>query len=1054
MSIQLKVSNSLKSLSDQLATELKGHNSVFEPIYIVTQTDGMNNWLRLQLAQQLGIAANIHFIKPNDAIHKIYRALDGQYQESISSDDLTWLLYMALEEADFVDKYPEIADYYTVRGHQDARKRLALAEKMADLFDQYQIYRSDVIKAWNDDIGDDDWQKALWKRARTMAGDHFPDKTIVSNYILEALKSPEKVNSLQKKLPVLYFFGLSLITHYHIQLISEVAKVIQIQFMMQNPAPEDYWFDDKQEKFLDYMRRKGRISLEDSLLTANPLLVGWGKLIQDTFLMLFEDEDTLNYYEETALVPPREDNLLHKIQNSIYYNQKDGITFTENDINDSSITINSCYNPIREVEVLYNYLVHLADGKPDSLSARDIVVMVSDIDMYASYIRAVFDNAPYRFNYSIADERFVDTDSLANALKNIMEITERDFTSENVLRLLDFSSIRRQFGINDTTTIRNWIDKANIRFGFSGSLADETRYVSWEYGMQRLMYGLCMSGGDGYGSGAESFFPLDIVEGSEGIAVTKFMHFVYSLRQSLERRKVARNLTEWATYIQYLISYFIGDGEDDQDDSYRQLQHQLSRYNLVADIFNQEISYEVFRDHFMPVLSNARRAHTYASRGITFCSLIPMRSIPFKVVALLGLNFDKFPRQDNRVSFDLMLKNPRKGDRNIKENDKHLMLETLLSAESHFYISYVGQSVKDNSSIPPSTLVDELVDFISEHSENRDKVRDTFIKKHPLHGYSRKYNHPDTPDLYSYLIQTQDFNNKYNTVSASLPENITEITVKQLTDFFKNPIKSYYQNTLNVYYKEDDLGLSETEIFDLNHLEKWKLKTILLETDENIRSSLRDDMVKRGELPLKNRGAIELEDQWEEIAFVRDTLKKMVGSQSETTEQVSVAIGDTAITGEVNQIYGDLLVHYSFSKSEDKHKFTAYLEYLLLTVSDREVSTVYISNNTEKLFRGITMTKSQAIEQLTILIKMYIEGQKNTLPFDFKFGKQSNLETLNKKEFSNKINKNFDNGDHSDSDLYRLNAWQSGLFEKEEALERYKEAHVIIYGQLERFFAE
>jgi exodeoxyribonuclease V gamma subunit len=1054
MSIQLKVSNSLKSLSDQLATELKGHHSIFEPIYIVTQTDGMNNWLRLQLAQQLGIAANIHFIKPNDAIHKIYRALDGQYQESISSDDLTWLLYMALEEADFVDKYPEIVDYYTVRGHQDTRKRLALAVKMADLFDQYQIYRSDVIKAWNDDIGDDDWQKALWKRTRTMAGDHFPDKTIVSNYILEALKSPEKVNSLQKKLPVLYFFGLSLITHYHIQLISEVAKIIQIQFMMQNPAPEDYWFDDKQEKFLDYMRRKGRITLEDSLLTANPLLVGWGKLIQDTFLMLFEDEDTLNYYEESALIPPKEDNLLHKIQNSIYYNQKDGITFTENDINDGSITINSCYNPIREVEELYNYLVHLADGKPDSLSARDIVVMVSDIDMYASYIRAVFDNAPYRFNYSIADERFVDTDSLANALKNIMEITERDFTSENVLRLLDFSSIRRQFGINDTTAIRNWIDKANIRFGFSGSLADETRYVSWEYGMQRLMYGLCISGGEKYGSGTESFFPLDIVEGSEGIAVTKFMHFVYSLRQSLERRKVARNLTEWVTYIQYLIPYFIGDGEDDQDDSYRQLQQQLSRYNLVADIFNQEISYEVFRDHFMPVLSNARRAHTYASRGITFCSLIPMRSIPFKVVALLGLNFDKFPRQDNRVSFDLMLKNPRKGDRNIKENDKHLMLETLLSAGSHFYISYVGQSVKDNSSIPPTTLVDELVDFISEHSENRDKVRDTFIKKHPLHGYSRKYNHPDTPDLYSYLIQTQDFNNKFNTVPASLPEYITEITVKQLTDFFKNPIKFYYQNTLNVYYKEDDLGLSETEIFDLNHLEKWKLKTLLLETDENVHSSLRDDMVKRGELPLKNRGAIELEDQWEEIAFVRDTLKKMVGSQSATTEQVSVVIGDTVITGEVNQIYGDLLVHYSFSKSEDKHKFIAYLEYLLLTVSNKQVSTVYISNPTEKLFRGITMTKSQAIEQLTILIKMYIEGQKNTLPFDFKFGKQSKLETLNKKEFSNKINKNFDNRDHSDSDLYRLNAWQSGLFEKEEALERYKEAHVIIYGQLERFFAE
>src|SRR5690625_6591945 len=128
-----------------------------------------------------------------------------------------------------------------------------------------------------------------------------------------------------------------------------------------------------------------------------------------------------------------------------------------------------------------------------------------------------------------------------------------------------------------------------------------------------------------------------------------------------------------------------------------------------------------------------------------------MRSIPFKVVGLLGMNFDKFPRIDKRQSFDLMLKERKRGDRNVKDNDKHLFLETIISAQDYLYISYIGQSVKDNSTLPPSALIDELIDFISVRSENPDFVRENFIQNHPLHGFSKKYNSTNEK-LYSYLL--------------------------------------------------------------------------------------------------------------------------------------------------------------------------------------------------------------------------------------------------------------------------------------------------------------
>src|SRR5690606_635358 len=216
----------------------------------------------------------------------------------------------------------------------------------------------------------------------------------------------------------------------------------------------------------------------------------------------------------------------HHVQNSIFNNEKKDILFSENLLSDGSITINSCYSPTREVEVLYNYLVHLVEKKQEKLSARDIIVMVSDIDLYGSYIKAVFDNAPYKFNYTIADESYVVSDTISNALFSILSLNEQQFTSEKVISLLEFSSIRKQFQIENTAFIRHIVDAANIRFGFSGNREHDTDYVSWEYGLDRIMYGLTMHGGNEFGTGEKSFFPIDLVEGFDMFNMVRFVYFV------------------------------------------------------------------------------------------------------------------------------------------------------------------------------------------------------------------------------------------------------------------------------------------------------------------------------------------------------------------------------------------------------------------------------------------------------------------------------------------------------------------------------------------------
>ena len=1045
MAFQLKVSNSLNSLADALAVQMKNTNSVFQPIFVITQTEGMNNWLKLQIATRMGISANIQFLKPNDIINNVFSLLGGRFTRSISAHDLNWLLFKILAENEFISKYPKIAAYYHYEGLDSEVKRMALAEKIADLFDQYQIYRPEMIEKWNSKPEEDgEWQNYLWNRAKELAGKAFPDKTIIGKYILKSLEDPKLCEDLKSKMPQLHFFGISLITEYHLHIFHSLSKVIHVDFLLLNPAPYDYWYEDKSERIIDFLKSKNILSKSEEAL-ANPLLVGWGKIIQDTFMLLFQEEQTLNTYEEVNVIEPATDTLLHQIQHAVFNNQKTDLHFSKQQIKDGSISINSCFSPVREVEVLYNYLVHLVHQKEEQLSARDIVVMVSDIDLYASYIKAVFDNAPYAFRYTIADESYAVSDSISNTLLEILSLTEQNFSSDKIVGLLDFSALRNHFQISDLSIIRQLVDTANIRFGIQGKREDDSDYISWDYGMKRIMYGLCMSGAQEYGAGEDSFYPLDLLEGFDSFTGTRFVYFVQALIESIQQRKRKQTISEWVVYIENTIRIFIGEKEELEDEDYLLLLHQLENYNVLEEIFTEPISYEVFLHNFGPILSNAKRSKAFVGGGITFCSLIPMRSIPFKVVALLGIDFDKFPRKDKKVSFDLMQQSKRRGDRNIKDNDKHLFLETLLSAEQYFYLSYIGQSVKDNTSFPPSALVDELIDFIASNSDDQKELRKTFVQKHPLHGYSKKYNSSNNA-LYTYLLERKS-SLDHSFEEKKLEEiDFSEINLHQFVSFFKNPFKGFYNHVLNVYYDEEDLSLRETEIFQLDHLEQWSLRNQLLSIEDNDLFALEAYKVKTGTLPLKNMARVVLENMNEDIQNTKAIYQRLCSDFEEESLSIDLVIGDSKLIGTIQGIFNNQLIRHSFSKGENKYLLDAYLHYLILIAFGSSVSLRYISHNKGAAFSALSISQEEAKRRLQELLKIYKRGHFEILAFncDFKISGKK-LMDMKAENFDKIIYDHFNNFKAPCNDAYLKKEYANGFFGSEDIFERYRElAHSLL----------
>jgi exodeoxyribonuclease V gamma subunit len=1059
MSIQLYVSNSLPKLSAQLCIDLgKNNMGVFDKKHVVTQTEGMNNWLKINIAGHLGIAANCFFSKPNDAVSDIYYLLGGKGKPVLSVDYLKWNIYHLLTDPLFMNKFPFIAGYFK---NSDI-KQIALATKVADLFDQYQIYRPDIITSWNNtDITavSDDWQQWLWISIHALVEDKMLDKTNIIQHIVDALKEQQNQLLLKTKLPHLHFFGIAVITPFYLSLFNELSKHISISFYLLNPAPTSYWLEDKSEKEISrfIQKAKKKTDPDEYFSTGNALLNSWGSIVKDSFSLLFEDERNINLYDDSLVDEPTTPiTLLKKVQHDIFFNlsSAERNEIKEIDVKDGSIIINSCFTQVREVEVLYNYLVELVDTKNEAFSPRDIVVMVSDIDNYAPYIRAVFDNAPYRFPYTIADESISIGNALFNAIELILNLQLDSLKAEEVLELMESKYIRDRFSIKDISMIRKVVDAANIRFGLDGEHDNDTRLVSWHYGLKRIMYGLCISGEPLLELGNEVLIPLDFIEGGDSDDVVHFCYFMQVLEIIIKQRSTPKSIAQWGAYMQEFVERLVFQAGEKEDEDYHQLINYLEKIILLEDVSNVPIGFEVFKHSFLEILEKETKAKSFASAGITFCSLIPMRSIPFKVVALLGMDFDKFPRKDVKLSFNLLDKQRRKGDRNVKENDKHLFLETLLSAEKYFYISYIGKSVKDGTKIPPSSLVDELVEYIIQGVATKDeKLKDVLINAHPLHGFSQLYFNGS--GLVSYLSD-EKYKLQGNIPVATKEEiavDFNEIAVTDLMQFFKDPIKWYFNKAFGIYYREDDLLLPDTEVFSIDKLSSWQINQDLFQLSETEYEQYFEKKSRQGVFPLKNMGTVTYQSMLSEIEPKKELIESVKKRALHTKIEININLGNAGIAGFLTNVYEDKLIAYTDSKIYRKHIVEAFVSYMIALAQGFELEFHFVvlqSKNVFSISKG-TISKNEAFERLKVFVDYYKSGFNTPFLFypGFKMNPYKLFEDEDGSGFEQKIRKiKYDSHDYTFTDPYMLKAYENKFF-VEANYDKMKENTMDIFNQLE-----
>jgi len=996
MSFSLHVSNDLTRLAGRLCIDMAAHGrglGVMRSQLVITQTDGMSSWLKNTIAAQTGIASNIQFVQPADVVSRLEWIAAGinQRQDSFSKEEICWVVYSILDSPAFREKFPEVASYYD----RDVIRMATLAQKVADLFDQYQIYRSDDITDWNNLTGEEienseDWQPYLWRKLRDSFGDNAKDRTQIAGLIISKLNEPEVRERILEKMPHLYIFGIAVVTPFFQKIFKALSGFVDIHMFLLNPAPEVYWLDYFSEKQLARFTGKNvNPSYEGNEPHGNDLLLNWGGIIKESFWLLFQDEELINRYDDSlAAAPENPTNLLARLHYGIYKNmtfrdlqEGNEIAIGPQDHKDGSITINGCYTPPREVEVLYNYFVSLVDREGSDYSARDFLVMVPDIDLYAPYIHAVFGNSANRFSYSIADEQIASENNLFAALKALLEFDGLRFKAEEVMGMLDFPYIRRRFQFDDLDEIRNSIRQATVFFGLDGTTDDDSRKISWSTGLKKMIYGLCMQPEEdvSYSDGTDLIPVLDTEEGAGGLDRIRLAYFLRVLREKIEMRSTPRTLAGWADYLKELLEDMIfqaGERDDEDYPRFISLIEQLTDMKEAAQII---IPFDVFRTGFLSKLSVERRSNRFAAKGITFCSLLPMRSIPFRVVAMLGMNFEAFPRKETPVNFSLLSKH-KKGDRNVKANDKHLFLETVLSAREKLYISFQARSEKDGAVLPPSILVDELIGFVARaQKKNPEKLTADWVTIHPLHGFSKRY----APDGLTSYLSPDRFRSRGDlrtgeTRKSPLTDS-TNVSIQDIARFLENPPKTFLTKFFDIWYREDEMILKDHEPFELDFFDERELSDKLIRMHQDDFDAIVKLQSDNGKLPLHNLGKATARILKEELEPLRNEIKKWTEEWESGSQNIKVDYENLLLTGQVSDILNSgnklRMVRWTTSKSAHKHMLSGIVYYLGLVASGLPVEFVFINSEGESSVCGPQKISPEgAKEELRKLIEFYKGG--------------------------------------------------------------------------------
>ena len=704
---------------------------------------------------------------------------------------------------------------------------------------------------------------------------------------------------------------------------------------------------------------------------------------RDFLYTLVRDEEHIPTYPVNAYQEIESNSLLGQLQSQILHLENKPLNIAKND---RTLTLHSCHSAMREVEVLHDYLLDLFNQDPN-LTPKDVVVMVADINQYTPYIQAVFGqkngDAP-QIPFSLSDNKLSESDVLVSSYLTLLRLKESNFSAEDVLALLDIPAMRERFNISlaDLPLVREWVADSGIRFGLPKN-QDGINFNSWQAGLERMMLGYAMR--EEHGIWQDSL-GLNSSYGLKGELAGNLSHFSTALSALHETLQQAYSIEKWQEILTALLSDFFVQNEDTSDTIFY-IQEKINELaeHLKALHFTKELQADVITDVITMKLEDAPNSLKFLAGKVNFCTLLPMRSVPFKVVCLLGMNDADYPRTQTPNSFDLMQYHHQKGDRVRRDDDRYLFLEALLAARDYCYISYVGRSITDNQPKEPSVLVSQLLDYINQgQSENP-----LTVIEHPMTAFSPdnfKYNKKFTRSFATKWLPIAQFdatasNSEFAVTMTENPEKIEEIELDRLVSFVENPVKFFFEKQLGVYFRDENDRIADSENFTLSGLDNYVLNNDLIYLDEQNFADYFKQAEVKGVLPRAEFGKVYAENIRNNVLEFKKKIADL-GEAKHASVDFNLSVDwqnenqEIRLFGYMEPLFGDhsQVIQWHFAKYKDRYCIRPWIYYLIQCVTQENTIPPKLITQ-DQVIELPPIERETALAQLQIYVKDYLQNQ-------------------------------------------------------------------------------
>lgn len=996
-------SNRLETLAANLLDSYENQAThPFTPRTIITENPSLARWLLHRFCLKQGIACLIDTPLPAAWLWKqAHQMLNIATEEDpLSRERMQWRIHEILMPDGAIASKPKMSVLaHYLQDDDTGLKCWQLAERIADCFDRYQYYRPELIEQWS--AGQDPhWQAVLW---REISNDIDTSRVTLINRFLDLLHSEKQSSHLPQRIDL---FSIHNLPPLLLKTYLTIARHIPVHLWLLSPTAE-YWADLSAPRELA-QKRLHEPENADYWQAGNPLLTQWGRqgqAFQDLLLNyeLVDNDDDGHFHE------PARNSLLGHLQADIFaaVDKPDAKPISVAEAELASLQIHICHSPMRECQVLHDTLLHCLKADP-ALEPEDILVLVPELSRYAPYIEAVFGRTPgkdeTKLPFNLSDMVTVDEHPLVRTFLTLLELPESRFTRAEILSLINLPEVCRHFGLtqDDHTWLSEIFDELRIYWGLDGK-DKQTRFKlpaiednTWHQGFRRIMAGFGLGSPHIYNDSHGDIAPQANITAQGAERAARFFDLLHHLRSWSRRLQKAATASEWAERLARLMDTVFGE-DHDENDRLIQIRQTLAELAEAGENSNTLLSLAVIRHWLNRTLSTRTdRGHFY-SGGISFCGMQPLRGVPFKVVCLLGMQDQAFPRCQARLEFDLMAEKWRHGDPAPALEDRYLFLETLLAARDRFIISYTGRDSHSNEALQPSVVLQELLDYLDERYCIKDKpATATLIRVHPLQAFGRNNfsntDHPGFDRWWLTMARTilehhpRQPIESWPLICTHLPQDLQrQISPKALDKFFKHPIRHFVQQQLHIY-EPRNIELIEDEPFDLNHLEQWQIRNQLLEYWLQGEEDKAQQRIKaQGMLPHGEPGNVALTELEVDLTRMLETLEFRPPLQHLPIDiDLTLTRNKEAwrMCGRLHHVYENTgLLLLSASKYNLANVLPLWIEHLCLHASKHPAAgtALFISRDASMQLQAIDA--DLAHQYLTDLVTLYEQGLSSPLPF-------------------------------------------------------------------------